>query len=172
VPSRKEITRTMLMTKKRAVLGIASVAVVAVVLTLMWPLYPLAVKKTVIAATSATKWAEFKRLTKMLSLGMEPAEVQRILGAPTIADTVSVGERWIYLEDESTAGWTCAVEFKREEAKTNGALRLCYVVNIEHVIFPDSERFEMGEKLNLKEPEGTIIFGLSNRPKSRSGTNN
>jgi outer membrane protein assembly factor BamE (lipoprotein component of BamABCDE complex) len=160
----------MLSKKKLTVLGIVAVAVAALVL--MWPLYPVAVKTKIIAATSATKWSEYQRLTKMLSLGMEPAEVQRILGAPTIADTLSIGQRWIYFEDESTAGWTCAVEFKREEEGTTGALKLCYVVNIEHVVFPDSERFEMGEKLNLKEPEGTIIFGLSNRPKRGGGTNN
>lgn len=158
--------------KKLVVLGIAGVVVVAVVLTLMWPLCPLALKKTIITATSATKWSEYQRLTKMLSLGMEPAEVQRILGAPTIADTLSVGQRWIYFEDESTAGWTCAVEFKQEGEGTNGTLRLCYVVNIKHVVFPDAKRFEMGKKLDLKEPEGTVIFGLSNRPGRGSGTNN
>jgi hypothetical protein len=63
---------------------------------------------------------------------------------------------WIYDETGPTAGWTYVAEFKREESGTG--FRLCYVANIKHVLFPNLERFEMGQRVPLKEPEETFIF--------------
>ena len=155
---------------KRKLILLALAAVMVGALIAVWSLYPVPVKRGIIVATSTTKWAEYERLTKLLSLGMEPAQVERILGKPSLAETLSVGQRWAYMEDGPTAGWTCVVEFKREEPAQ--LLKLCYVLNIQHVVFRDSPRSEIGQKLNLKEPEGTIMLGLSNRSSKASGTNN
>lgn len=92
----------------------------------MWPLYPIALKKFVIATTSATRWSEYQRLTKLLSIGMPPTEVEQVLGSPKDRDKFSVGERWFYGEDESTVSWTYVAEFERAEGAESG-LKLCYV---------------------------------------------
>jgi hypothetical protein len=149
----------MLSKRKPIVLLVLLVAVA--VLVLAWPLYPISAKRKVIAATSTTKWTEYQRLTKLLSLGMEPTEVERILGQPDRVIPVTNGQCTVYLDSGPTAGWTYVAEFEREGSTQS--LKLCYVVNIQHVAFPDSPRFEMGKKLNLNEPDTISVFGLLNQ---------
>lgn len=110
-----------------------------------------------IAATSATKWTEYRRLTKLIDIGMERDEVSKALGAPEKVDILSVGERWLYFEDEPTAGWLYVAEFRRDP-KT-GILKLCYIFNKQHTVFPGSPMIEIGERLKETEHQGSVIGG-------------
>lgn len=122
-------------------------------------------RKIIISATSATRWSEYQRLTKMLFLGMEDSKVEYILGKPDQVDEYSVGQRWFYFEDDSTTGWTYIVDFKKDNSV---ALKLCYVANIEHRMFPSSKRSEIGQPLKFNEPERTILFGIPNTTSNKA----
>lgn len=138
---------------------IALILILVMVGTLigLWPLYPINLKKKIIAATSTTKWSEYQKLTKMLSIGMDSAEVERILGHPNVpVVTQSNVQCWIYDETGPTAGWTYVAEFKREES--GAGFKLCYVANTADVLFPNLRRFEMGQRIPLNEPQETFIF--------------
>jgi hypothetical protein len=130
--------------------------IVAVIL--VWR-YPVAIKRSFILAFPSDKWSEYQALTTMLSLGMNTNDVERILGPPETKDKFSIGERWIYDEDAPMADWTCIVEFKRNEHSAINDLELCYVLNIQHRMFPHAARSEMGKMLDIKEPGGTILGG-------------
>jgi hypothetical protein len=114
-----------------------------------------------IGVISSTKWSEYERLMKLISLGMTTSEVEQILGKPNHLDSLSIGQRWIYGEDDSTAGWTCVAEFARNQS---GQFTLCYIVNIQHRAFRDSPWSELGKRLDLEKPEGTILLGNPPRP--------
>lgn len=105
-----------------------------------------------------TKWAQYQALTKLLALGMNPKDVINILGKPSVVDHFSVGERWIYDEDQPTSDWTYIVEFERQPGSTN-LLALCYVLNMEDRIIPNTSRSEMGKMLELTEPGGSVLLG-------------
>ena len=90
-----------------------------------------------------SNYDKFTRLTQSLKLGMNPTEVEGVLGAPTWTQSFTNGLRWLYHEAESTTGWEYLVEFQN----TNGQQRLIYLRNIQHVVFPDSRSFEQGTRL-------------------------
>lgn len=77
---------------------------------------------------------------------MSPSDAHSILGEPEIQEDLEAGQRWKFLDDgaKATSGWTCIVDFTRED----GSLRLSYFLNVEHVIFTNSLRREFGRPLN------------------------
>lgn len=149
-------------------LGIFGACAIVIVLAVVWvtAVGSVGVRKRFIKATATSFWSEHQRLTKLLSLGMSPAEVQNILGEPDRKLTLNNGECWAYSETGPTAGGNYVVEFKRESGSLGGvgALRLCYIQNVEHRFLPDSKRFQMGEKLYVPEPDASLVVGLREWP--------
>ena len=154
--------------KPAGALALFAVTAFVIVLAFVWviELAPMGVRRGFIKATSTSFWSEHQRLTKLLWLGMSPAEVQNILGEPDRTLTLTNGECWVYSETGPTAGGNCVVEFKRESGSLAGvgALRLCYIQNIEHVGFSNSKRFQAGEKLYVPEPDASLVIGLKEWP--------
>ena len=118
----------------------------------------LSVKCNLVRLTYPTKWGEYQALTKLLVLGMEPTDVVKILGEPTVKNHFAVGERWVYLEDHSASDWTYIAEFRYRKGSTN-ALELCYILNMKDRILPGAPRCEIGKMLEFNEKGGTILFG-------------
>jgi len=136
-----------------------SIGAFADILVLFWLSGNSGAKRELIIFFSSDRWSEYQALTKMLSIGMQPAEVERILGHPSDQDRFSIGERWIYTDDGPMADWTYIVEFKRRQELNTNDLELCYVLNMKDRIIPDAPRSEWGQMLDLKESGGTILFG-------------
>jgi outer membrane protein assembly factor BamE (lipoprotein component of BamABCDE complex) len=125
-----------------------SVILALTLVVLLWPFYPVSIKRQVIIVTSISHWSKFQKLRQLLRLGMEQREVELVLGPPDVKEARAIGARWTYCERGSTAGGVFIVEFKPQILhKKQDDLRLCYIANFEHVVFPDAQRFEMGEKL-------------------------
>jgi hypothetical protein len=120
-------------------------------------------KRLIIHVMPGSKWDEYQRLTTMLTIGMDSSEVEKILGKPNapIVRQADI-ECWIYDEEGPTAGWTYIAEFQCDGSTSNDVKRckLCYLINTEHVLFPNSERSEMGKRIALKQPEESLVFGL------------
>lgn len=143
------------------VFGLAALMVAFVFAWVTW-LGPVGVKTAFIKATATSHWSKYQRLTKLLCLGMSPLEVQKILGTPDQKLTLTNGECWAYSETGPTAGGNYVVEFKREGRSSTEAdgLRLCYIQNVEHVLFADSKRIQKGEPLHLPEPDASLVIGI------------
>jgi len=150
-------------TRKRWLVCLGLIIILTIIFA--WPFYPVSIKRKIVSATSATKWAEYNRLTRLVALGMEAREVSQILGRPESVDHLSIGERWIYYEDGPTAVWTYIAEFKKEPKSSS--LHLCYLVNMKNRVFPEGQIVEIGERLKTAEHEGTILFGYP--PHSNNG---
>jgi len=92
-------------------------------------------------------FARFARLTPFLRLGMNPSQVQKVLGPPELSYTFTNGFRWIYNEVDATTGWEYVAEFRN----TKNSPELTYIRNVEHVVFPNSRRFELGTRLEAPQ---------------------
>ena len=147
---------------------IFSASAFVIVIAVVWvtALAPVGIRKRFIKATATSFWSEHQRLTKLLALGMSPAEVQNILGEADQRLTLTNGECWAYSETGPTAGGNYVVEFRREGGSSGsaGALRLCYIQNVEHRFLPNSEQFQMGEKLYVPKPDASLVIGLKEWP--------
>lgn len=121
---------------------------------------PMALKRFLISATTTSHFEAFEKLTRLLSIGMPEERAKEVLGSPQKVETLSHGDRWLYMDDGPTAGWILVVEFERHESEST----LCYWLNIQHTAFPNSPRSEMGKRLATEPGEGSLILGFTSVP--------
>ena len=141
---------------KPLLIAMAAILLVVIAARLAWPILPVSLRVRIIRSeyVLTNDWfPTYNRLGDMLRLGMSPDEVGAVLGPPDIQQTFANGKRWSYDETGPTSGGTCMVDF----ASDGGVLRLCYFVNVQHVLFRDSPHREFGSPVDGGRFEGDLL---------------
>ena len=106
-----------------------------------WRLLPLSTRAAVYRTFPYRgSYFTYERLADSLRLGMNIEDVRGVLGKPQTQEALAGGQRWTFIEDGPTAGWTCIVDFSSEA----GTLRLSYFFNVQHRVFTNSLHREIG----------------------------
>jgi len=140
---------------KNPVARLAAVLFILAIVLVGCLLLPVAFKARLVRTFPfGGSYSTYDRLADMLKLGMSADEVLAILGSPESQHDLPGGHRWMYDEVGSTTGWSCVVDLA-DDGKT---YRLCYFVNVEHVVFPTSRHREFGNPLDKGKFDGDWLL--------------
>lgn len=145
---------------KSLIVSLVAIVVVVIASPLIWFALPVSGKVRIIRAEYAfTKdwYPTYSRLGDMLKPGMTPDEVCAVLGKPDIQRTEAGGERWEYDEEGPTAGGTCVVDF----APDKQTFHLCFFIDVQHVLFPDSPHRYFGVPIDDGKFDGDFLLQKS-----------